>query len=571
MEAGTLAQHHAPSLPTFRVRVRVSATAMARRIWRVRWWIGLWAFYMVLGSWMMLHANMVPSYSDALSRFTHAYYVFHNDPPTLAAIGFVWPPVVTLVLLPFAVIGPIARSGVGMIVPSALGATLLAACVWSELKRLELPRPIRALLLGSLLLNPMVLYYAVNGMSEVWGLLFPTIATIALLRWFQSGTTVLVSIASIAGGLAVLSRYEIGAFVLFNGIAVVLWILLQERDIPKARATGVFFAMPVVYCVLTWMFFCWTIMGSPLWFLTNGGEAGTIAGTSDQHASIVLGVAKLLYVQAMLQPGVFVIGALLIAWAVIARQWIAFVLAGMLGYNALTQGALIVTSGNLYMTHLRFNMRAIPLVIVIGAWLTREVYRKRGATAGYAITAVLCATVALTVVTNVVVMKTWPSNFLEGPFLNALVTGHDQLHGTYANKTVQLGCTGERSMGSWIEHNVSKRNSILVEDSVNYSTVLFSGHPERFVDRIDKGDAYFIDQITRPKHSIGYVLVNEVKCEGRLDLVTTRFGDFAAHGAPGLRLEHRTGDLALYRITDHARIARSPWANSSDGLRTRVH
>ena len=40
---------------------------------------------------------------DALDRLTRAYMVWHNEPPKLAAIGFVFPPLTTMVFLPFTI------------------------------------------------------------------------------------------------------------------------------------------------------------------------------------------------------------------------------------------------------------------------------------------------------------------------------------------------------------------------------------------------------------------------------------------------------------------------------------
>src|SRR5450755_1488328 len=47
---------------------------------------------------------------DGWARLAHAYFVFHNHPPKLAAIGFIWPPLMTLVFLPLAWITPLATS-----------------------------------------------------------------------------------------------------------------------------------------------------------------------------------------------------------------------------------------------------------------------------------------------------------------------------------------------------------------------------------------------------------------------------------------------------------------------------
>src|SRR3954451_20007388 len=51
---------------------------------------------------------------DALDRLTRAFLVWHNDPPKLAAVGFLFPPLTTMAFLPFAAIKPIATSLVAL-------------------------------------------------------------------------------------------------------------------------------------------------------------------------------------------------------------------------------------------------------------------------------------------------------------------------------------------------------------------------------------------------------------------------------------------------------------------------
>lgn len=43
-------------------------------------------------------------YGDSLSRSFHAYSVFFGDHPKFATIGFIWPPLPTLVLFPLVLI-----------------------------------------------------------------------------------------------------------------------------------------------------------------------------------------------------------------------------------------------------------------------------------------------------------------------------------------------------------------------------------------------------------------------------------------------------------------------------------
>src|SRR3954464_3426218 len=57
-------------------------------------------FYAVIGLKVVVFQHVVVP--DGWARLAHAYFAFYNAPAKLAAIGFIWPPIGTLVLLPLA-------------------------------------------------------------------------------------------------------------------------------------------------------------------------------------------------------------------------------------------------------------------------------------------------------------------------------------------------------------------------------------------------------------------------------------------------------------------------------------
>src|SRR3954468_22122332 len=85
--------------------------------------------YMAVGYWFTINQHVVVF--DALDRLTRALLVWHNDPPKLAAIGFLFPPLTTFVFLPLAAVKPIATS---------LIALPLTTCGFSALAMVILDR-----------------------------------------------------------------------------------------------------------------------------------------------------------------------------------------------------------------------------------------------------------------------------------------------------------------------------------------------------------------------------------------------------------------------------------------------
>src|SRR2546421_3549561 len=103
---------------------------------------------------------------DAVDRLTRAYLVWHNDPPKLAAIGFLFPPFTSLVFLPLAAMKPLATSLVALPVTTAMFAAgtlvllnrILALCAMLLIMRMAI------VLTGAL--NPRFAFYAGKGMRE---------------------------------------------------------------------------------------------------------------------------------------------------------------------------------------------------------------------------------------------------------------------------------------------------------------------------------------------------------------------------------------------------------------------
>src|SRR5205807_4700355 len=101
---------------------------------------------------------------DALDRLTRAYLVWHNDPPKLAAIGFLFPPFTSLVYLPLAAIKPLATSLIALSVTTAIFAAGTLVLLNRILARCEMPVLLRMVIVVAVGINPMFALYAGNGM-----------------------------------------------------------------------------------------------------------------------------------------------------------------------------------------------------------------------------------------------------------------------------------------------------------------------------------------------------------------------------------------------------------------------
>jgi hypothetical protein len=528
------------------------ARIIAAGLWKAKGVIALTGAYFALGAYLALHSDVVVL--DALSRSAHAYFVWHNGPPKLSGIGFVWPPVATLTLLPFAVFDKFGRTGLVAPLVSAIATASLVWYVAATMRSLEVPRWVSGSVVALMAISPMIVFYGANGMSEVWALLFPSIAVGAMIRWHETRTSTSLAVSSFGSAFAVMSRYDLGLIAALLVAGVVVQVLLDDRDVNKARAIGLFYILPIVYCIGAWMYFNWSVQGSPVWFLTAGGQLGTVSGTEALQGDRVAGIISLLKVHVLLSPMAFVVAFVLLIHAAVQRSWMSFVISGAVLANPVTNFVLLMLSANQGLTQLRYNMRSIPIAIIAGAWLYREL-RKDGKLVAAPWGVAMISLSMAAIPGNLNLMGHHPYQFQEQPFLKAITTGKDLSH-TQGLRGQAIGCDGARDMGRWIDHHVKGRNSILADVASSYAVMLFSGHPERFIDQIDRSQAYFIDQVGRPSKRVKYILTPEFSfCSGvGYDINSQWYSSLGYDIArqdqlpPGLTMEHRTTGFRLLRI-----------------------
>src|SRR5436305_1321955 len=164
---------------------------------------------------------------DALDRLTRAYMVWHNEPPKLAAIGFAFPPLTTLVYLPFTAIKPLASSLVALPLMSSLFGGWMIVAMNRLLARCSLPSGRRWLLLALFGLNPLVVFYAGNGMSEIVGLALLTASLYCFISWFRTEQPRYLVAAGLAFSMLALLRYSFGIWAV--AVALLLAFGLGRR------------------------------------------------------------------------------------------------------------------------------------------------------------------------------------------------------------------------------------------------------------------------------------------------------------------------------------------------------
>ncbi len=221
--------------------------------------------------------------SDAISRVANAYYVLFSRNPHLGAIGFVWNPLPSLLELPIVALHPwipvvVTRGLAGSAISVLLGA-IAVYHLDHIIDRLGVSRVLRIVLTLSFMLDPLIVLYAANGMSDVmW---------VACILGTYSGLLDYIDTRSlhrlIAGALWLTAgfgmRYEavpFGALLLF-ALVVGRW---GQATMAELRGSAILFGVPVVFTGGVWIYFNWAIMKNALYFLDSsyGNLAQTATG-----------------------------------------------------------------------------------------------------------------------------------------------------------------------------------------------------------------------------------------------------------------------------------------------------
>jgi hypothetical protein len=496
---------------------------------------GAAAAYTTLGIWIVLHKHVLVF--DGLSRLSHAYFVWWNAPPKLTAIGFVWPPVSTLVFLPFTLVKPLATSLVALPLTSAVFGALLLVMLNRLFTLVRMPAWQRYPIVLVFGVNPMIAFYAGNGMAEIVYLFLLVGAIYSFMRWYLTRTAGNLIFAAVFFALGILSRYEVFTWAVVLTVSLALISIRQRVSRSELEATLLTYLAPISYGVGLWLFFNWMILGSPLYFLHQQAPGAPVspgqAAPAIVHTKLGLaGVAeKLLALNWQLFPPTLLVLLALLVVFVQRRDLMTMSLIVMIGLNAAFTWLIVVASGAESYLQLRYNMRAMPIALAGVAWLYL-LARRRQRVAVWGVTLVaLLVSVPVTART----METFRIQFREAAFVHA-VEGRGKLRD-------QLG--GARQAARYVTEHVHRKNAVLTDDSETFAAMLLSGRPDLFFDRIDRGDSGWQAALDAPFGKVDYVLV----IPGGPDLIVRRYPKIASGGQAGFTPVFRAGKYVLVRVS----------------------
>lgn len=239
------------------------------------------AAYLAAAIWMRYGLDFV--IGDAAARSAEAKYVIMSRDAHAAALGFYWMPLPTISQLPLllglAPFGQAEFAGPLSTVFWGTGTLLVLSRMCLDLR---LPRLTGVLLVAAYALNPVVVYYAGNGMGEGALIFFVALALSGTLSYTSQATD--GALVRVAVGLAgaVMSRYE-AVPLLFVLPPLVGLADLQRRSRARAALTTALAGLPAAWCLLLWVFYMKSIGGSYTAFRTNSeATTGTAPGAPQE-------------------------------------------------------------------------------------------------------------------------------------------------------------------------------------------------------------------------------------------------------------------------------------------------
>jgi hypothetical protein len=424
------------------------------------------------------------------------------------------------------------------------------------LRDLRVRRTARLVLTVLFALQPMMLIYGANGMSEAIFLFFLLLATRRLARWLATTQTWDLVLAGVALGFAYLARNEaVMPSILAAAVVLIVTVVRADGALkPRARrgALNAFIlAAPSAFAFLMWAAISWIIVGSPLeQFSSQYGNASQLAVGGQGIANTRGGLDPQLFV--LLQIGALApmlplatAGALWTAW----RRRDLRVLAPLAVTGGVVLFAVAAFLSGQTAGWLRYSIAVLPLCFLLaGCALAGGDKPARLPWLRGAIAAVLAALVALPSVGTSIAAMTDSRVAHEEHELVGFLFDRNPSEGEYTSRN-RYGAG--RAVSGYLDAMRLPRGSVLMDTFTPCvpMIVLTSKHPKQFVITNDRDfRPVLADPLT---FDASYILVPPRRDLGVLDEINRTYPALYESGAGIADKVHefkQSGGCPAYRL-----------------------
>ncbi|MFC9439965.1 ArnT family glycosyltransferase [Nocardia sp. NPDC057030] len=528
---------------------------------RARWiFVASTLLYLAAGTWLSAGNGFLMG--DALSRVSATQATLFSRDPHLSAIGFVFTPLTSLAQLPMVALAQwfpgITTWGLSGVLMSALfmaGAVVMVFGIGTD-------RGAPLWLSGGVALlfalNPMVVFYGANGMSEAPFLFCLCWALRRLIRWMRTDDANDLTACGIALGLAYLTRYDALAPAAATGalVFVVAYRRCRGEDNRWHSAVMDFIlvVLPVAAAFVVWAATSWLITG--LAFQQFSSQYGNSSILQQSSSSATETTAALEYSTAatlILGPALPLLVPIVAALAV-RRRDVQVVVPILLYGSVLAFQAFSYASGSTF-AFLRFYVAAIPLTAV----LTLQVSPVRGfppsrrpgrharmsamepapvtgrhrARTGWRAPAVGMA-LTLALLAGAVPLTAWGMSshaisVQEYSLGAVLFPDPDNASERRADeRRIAATFSTERRLANYLDAMNLPRGAVLMDTVYGFAVVVASHRPDQFVVPSDRD---FVRVLNRPaERGVKYILAVPNTGRGTSDAVNRRYPTMYENG-----------------------------------------
>jgi 4-amino-4-deoxy-L-arabinose transferase-like glycosyltransferase len=549
---------HAPARPPWYRRTRLHRPGAATLLF-----VLCSALYLTVGGILVLHYGSIVG--DAQSRVADGWYVFFSRDPHLAAIGFVWNPLPSVLVMPLflfkGVFPALTERGFAGDIMSAL---FMAGCVVqlrAILRQLDVPALVTWVLVVVFALNPMVIYYGANGMTEALYLFFLLLGVRYLAQWIHAPRIGSLVAAGSALGFGYLVRYEAAFAAAAAGGLVLVVSFFRARGSRRKRLQAaacdvLVFGLPPAAAFIGWAVVSYVITGHLFEQFSSqygiSAQVSVLGGAHLQDSLLHFETLQLL-AYAPLLP---VVGALAIASAWRRRDARVLALGTLVGTVVFTFGYALIGGS---IPFFRYLFPAYPLwILCIGVVFARAPHRGRVSVAYVASTgvaALLAAALALTSTATVALaMNDSQLGSAERQNLHWIFTGRPE---TAYEHTLMVMVRSEHKITNEIDAMGLPSGSVVMDTFTPcVSTILMmSSHPHQFVITSDRDfQRVLADPIT---FKAGYMLLPPRGGYGDLDELNRTYPNLFRSGR-GAHLAKEFKELGcphfrLYKLANNFR------------------
>ena len=510
--------------------------------------------YMALADYLVIHLHYMNA--DAYSRVANATYVLYSRDPHLGAIGFVWPPLPSLLDMPILLLHNwfpflITQAFAGSVEAALFGAGTVVLLNLA-MRRAGVIMPIRWIVLAVWLVNPMTAIYSTQGMSEAPFVFFVIATFLQFMRWADSRRPQDLALLGVLAGLGTLCRVEMipVALVLAGGV---LFCTLGRRISWKEVETRVLlYGLPMLFTLGLWLGSSWVIEHDPLFFVhsaygtvsqsvaTNGYGVSASAYSQWPSAFAFTGKASFL-----LYPAVTVLMGLVLLRAIVGRHRRPAVVLLMLGLPVPLLDVYLLHAHELP-TILRYDIFVIPYAVVLGVFLLNEL--KKVSPRVVSVAALLL--VALMALSNISSFDIMSDSTAAPEEAAAIQAAENDVTAAHVNTLLDPYDSGAAVAAA--VQRADTDHGLIAMDTFEGGNVYMTA-PDRSI-YVVTSDTDFEAVVHQPYvYHVEYFLVPDPSGEGSLDRINTLYPGMWASGGGG---DHPATEVAYIGGLDHWKLYR---------------